>query len=77
MASYGKIKVLHFSVSFKIINIKTISKGWKDEFLEWNPNYYGNITVMRVDFHDIWTPGLNKLLDCFQPQTFINKQFQY
>ncbi len=35
----------------------SINKGWKDELLKWNPEDYDGITIMRVPFDIIWTPG--------------------
>ena len=32
-------------------------KAWRDEMLKWNPQDYAGITLMRVPFDIIWTPG--------------------
>ena len=32
-------------------------KNWVDEFLQWNPDDYDGITVIRVPFDVVWTPG--------------------
>jgi hypothetical protein len=32
---------------------------WKDEFLNWDPANYGNITEMQIESHTIWTPRMS------------------
>ncbi|KAI5711902.1 hypothetical protein M8J75_004134 [Diaphorina citri] len=41
---------------FSIIGI--IKVEWTDEFLAWNPEDYGGVTVTQVDSKHIWTPPL-------------------
>jgi hypothetical protein len=36
-------------------------KSWKDELLKWDPLDYDGITIMRVPFAIVWTPGRRKL----------------
>jgi len=32
-------------------------KKWKDEFLQWDPSSYSGISMIRVPFVNVWTPG--------------------
>ena len=32
-------------------------KNWTDELMKWDPVEYDNITQMKLQFNDIWTPG--------------------
>jgi hypothetical protein len=34
---------------------------WKDEYLTWDPDNYGNITDLPIESHTIWTPRMSLL----------------
>jgi len=44
-------------LSLKMYFFPLTTKSWKDELLKWNPLDYDGITVMRVPFAIVWTPG--------------------
>ena len=58
-------------------------KQWKDEFLQWDPLSYSGISMIRVPFMNVWTPGfINEKKETFfyfNPKCghliFANKHF--
>jgi hypothetical protein len=47
-------------------------------FLTWNPKDYDNITVSRIKFDDIWTPGkpfFSYFIFFIVYQVFLNKKW--
>lgn len=53
------LKYISFDALEETFNVHSwVAMRWKDEFLWWNPNDYGNISEIQVESHEIWTPRM-------------------
>ena len=54
------IAIVDFNEVKEQIKLTTILKlSWKDEFLTWEPEEFGNLSHLRIPQHLIWKPYLN------------------
>lgn len=53
------LKYLSFDALEETFTVHSwVAMKWKDEYLTWDPNDYGNITELQVESHEIWTPRM-------------------
>lgn len=53
------LKYISFDALEETITIHSwVAMKWRDEFLSWDPNDYGNITELQVESTEIWTPRM-------------------